>query len=1451
MPIKTKTTLHELGLLTGLLQTCLDRGLDINQRIELTAEEVAARVKLRAEAKAAQAAQGTGAHDRAHTPNHASGDDEDDDTDDQAAASTDADAGAGAADGERDSASAATPRRRFRRPPTLRVEHGGCSILHLACRHDDNAGLVRSLLALGANVDIRDANGCTPAFAAVVAGAWQCLEVLLRDGHAAVDVQDLRHGHTLLMSMLLALETRDQERAAHERVLQENRWTHWRHQRPPPAPQAYPITQMLRLALAAGVNVNQRDKTGRSALLLAVGLGLSAGAKALLEHGADPNLADTRTQTTPLLQALARSSEKNDHTFQVERALLRAGGDIHARDIQGRTCMHFAFDWKPIPDADSTAHTQRHGGGKGQQQRKQEEESTSDPIEMVSNLCAVDGIDVDVADAAGRTPLMHAALAGAVISTRYLLQRGADVTKRDLCGNSAFGLALLRGHVNYAVLLINHGVDLMQSVARNPDGHVPTQTHDDKKAVPVTRVSCFRHILKRGYMGLAYLLMDEGVDIFTAMNDALEEGRYQLILTMFDKTSSAKLTAPGADQRTLLHVLAAHEPPAGSDADKAFHAVGGYADKIATALVDVHGLTLATTDTYGQTALHVAAAACSPRLVERFAAAAPELLTASDATGRTPAVCVFSNAQPAAIRLEETVQALLSSRGGVGSLGLGTAAAGREAPLSQVVHWLLQADEQAGTRVSAFGSAAAEASATTATAPPPQGDTQDDGEEATVTAEASNEESTATKAAAVAAAASTDAAVGRCSVRFEGDAAVVHRVMVRLLDPVLKLDPNAADASGMSGLLRAVAGNSERVVRALIEACAAQGRVLDINAVGPKGQTAVHVLFGGGAWASHENERLLRLLAAHGADLRRADAAGRTPLGLAAAQASGRMFAALVALGVGSATTAPVVHEPSPPSPPPTVPFAQDVEVVYAAIREKLALQQAEAARERTLAGPQVDRISGLAAVAEVLPVANEKDSSASGAAHTAGNPAVADNLDYYDVTLTYADSSYGRYGQNMFYRLSVLYNRVQDLHVLWTRWGSIGEDGMHQKTPFPTRAACIAEFEKIFKSKTGNTWALRRAFEEKDGKYTLQTPAGETVAERQLAHLRTINPMTMALPTAQPTEAQLLFRLLSDTHLLAARAVAERPFQLPLGVAHDKAVTEAYGVLMELDLLLTEIQAIEARLTAQLMATTDLTQQLHALRQKVAKLSNRFYRLVPAQRKYNSAVTTRHELAAAVAELNLLSQQNAAGQILTAAHARQADMHPYDYMLRAVQTALTPLPLDGDVGRLLCAYANPGPEPAEQDVAAIFAVHRKGEAARFEPYARRGNRMLLWHGSCAANVVGILKDGLCCAPPTAQVTGHAFGKGVYFADVAGKSLGYASNVGGNPNTSHHSLLFVAEVFLGKMDLGGDRPRDGYDSVVARGRREPRSSLVVAETGARIPSGPLFDGMFAEGGKRG
>ena len=84
----------------------------------------------------------------------------------------------------------------------------------------------------------------------------------------------------------------------------------------------------------------------------------------------------------------------------------------------------------------------------------------------------------------------------------------------------------------------------------------------------------------------------------------------------------------------------------------------------------------------------------------------------------------------------------------------------------------------------------------------------------------------------------------------------------------------------------------------------------------------------------------------------------------------------------------------------------------------------------------------------------------------------------------------------------------------------------------------------------------------------------------------------------------------------------------------------------------------------------------------------------------------------------------------------------------------------------------------------------------------------MLWHGSSLRNFLGILASGLRIAPPTANINGHAFGRGIYFADTFEKSWGYTHG------SEKYVFMLICEVALGNMlQLNTFQQISGLDSI--------------------------------------
>lgn len=80
---------------------------------------------------------------------------------------------------------------------------------------------------------------------------------------------------------------------------------------------------------------------------------------------------------------------------------------------------------------------------------------------------------------------------------------------------------------------------------------------------------------------------------------------------------------------------------------------------------------------------------------------------------------------------------------------------------------------------------------------------------------------------------------------------------------------------------------------------------------------------------------------------------------------------------------------------------------------------------------------------------------------------------------------------------MQLLHDSVRDLYIVFTRYGRIGEDGMHQRSPFNNIDEAKKDFCTIFKSKTGNDFTDLENFTRVKKKYALSKVAYVTVAHK------------------------------------------------------------------------------------------------------------------------------------------------------------------------------------------------------------------------------------------------------------------------------------------------------------------------------------------------------------------
>ncbi|MCJ1320459.1 hypothetical protein MMC15_005798 [Xylographa vitiligo] len=208
-----------------------------------------------------------------------------------------------------------------------------------------------------------------------------------------------------------------------------------------------------------------------------------------------------------------------------------------------------------------------------------------------------------------------------------------------------------------------------------------------------------------------------------------------------------------------------------------------------------------------------------------------------------------------------------------------------------------------------------------------------------------------------------------------------------------------------------------------------------------------------------------------------------------------------------------------------------------------------------------------------------------------------------------------------------------------------------------------------------------------------------------------------------------------------------------------------------------------------------------------VLEISNSYYSTIPHSfgRNRPPVITTNDLLKREVELLESLGDMSIAEEIMKGAKDdSESSVHPLDNQYTALGlNEMTPLQSKSTEYKELQDYlltTHGFTHGVAFEVEDIFRIERKGEYDRFahSPFAKlETDRRLLWHGSRATNLGGILSQGLRIAPPEAHVNGYMFGKGVYLADISSKSAGYC-NYDDSGNTG---LLLLCKAELGNPML--------------------------------------------------
>ncbi|XP_041729422.1 ankyrin repeat and SOCS box protein 2 isoform X1 [Coregonus clupeaformis] len=182
----------------------------------------------------------------------------------------------------------------------------------------------------------------------------------------------------------------------------------------------YGQDQCVRVLLGAQPGmINKCDLKGQTALILAVGREKVACVEALLEKGADTELA-TKERETPLYKACERENA------EIVAILLNHGAVVNKHCIQGWTAFQEAV--------------------------------SRNSVEICEMLVQA-GAKLSPTNMYGITPLFTAAQSGCVETLKFLIKHGADINSEASDGATALYEAAKNGHEDIVKLLLSQNAD--------------------------------------------------------------------------------------------------------------------------------------------------------------------------------------------------------------------------------------------------------------------------------------------------------------------------------------------------------------------------------------------------------------------------------------------------------------------------------------------------------------------------------------------------------------------------------------------------------------------------------------------------------------------------------------------------------------------------------------------------------------------------------------------------------------------------------------------------------------------------------------------------------------------------------------------------------------------------------------------------------------------------------
>lgn len=345
------------------------------------------------------------------------------------------------------------------------------------------------------------------------------------------------------------------------------------------------------------------------------------------------------------------------------------------------------------------------------------------------------------------------------------------------------------------------------------------------------------------------------------------------------------------------------------------------------------------------------------------------------------------------------------------------------------------------------------------------------------------------------------------------------------------------------------------------------------------------------------------------------------------------------------------------------------------------------------------------------------------------------------------------------------LATRDNKVFFLFTKGGRVGIGSAVSVQCFFDRDIAIKSFVKQFINKTGISWSKR--FDEDIDTVSISKGQYQFIAMKYAipqAQIEVVKHVSPKLDKAVDNLMDIIFN-----HKLYDSVAAQYKLdtaKLPLGALSMTQIDKAMKIL--------------GMIKETLVSKTD--------HERLTELSSLFYTTIPtsAGTKGLTCIDTKELLSDKYQLLEVLKDLSYV--------SRSVGMSHYDKYL-SLKTEIK-LVTDSSVLRLINDYVSTNygsTHHVQLKVDQIFQLSKESEQKHFKKWENLHNRQLLWHGTRAENMVGILTTGLRINPAGVTTTGKMFGNGLYFANSSSKSAGYISY----SNNRHKAFMFLCEIALG------------------------------------------------------